>query len=62
MRSKGLIDDFCRENAIRPKNAYRIGVSLANQPASTKRVHTKYTPAKIAEFATNLQHINPADR
>lgn len=36
---------------IRPAIAHRDGVSLVHQPASIKRVHTKYSARQIGEFA-----------
>ena len=36
---------------IRPKLARREGVCLNHHPASTERVHTKYSREELAEFA-----------
>ncbi len=47
---------------IRPKTARRSGVSLQYQPASTKRVYTKYTRDQIGEFAAAAKDIFPGDR
>jgi hypothetical protein len=47
---------------IRPKIARREGVSLINQPASTARVHTKYSKQQITEFANAIRNIKPEDR
>lgn len=47
---------------IRPKVSRRTGVSLENQPSSTKRVHTKYTVDELREFSAKVKHINPVDR
>lgn len=47
---------------VRPKNEHRAGVSLANRPASTNRVHTKYSPAEIAEFVHRVKQISPENR
>ena len=47
---------------IRPKTERRPGVSLSHQPASTKRVHTKYSKQEITEFSNNAQEIKPECR
>jgi hypothetical protein len=47
---------------VRPATEWRPGVSLAKQPASTKRVHPDWQRAEFAEFAQRLRHIDPADR
>lgn len=52
---------FC-PRPIRPANDRRPGVSLNHQPASTKRVNTKYSEEEITEFAAAVKHVSPADR
>lgn len=47
---------------IRPREARRDGVSLTHQPASTKRVHTKYSKEEIAAFASGVADIPPNKR
>jgi hypothetical protein len=47
---------------IRPKEERRSGVSLANQPSSTKRVNTKYSREQITEFCDAAKDIAPEDR
>lgn len=47
---------------IRPKVERRSGVSLAKQPASTKRVHMKYRPEDVAEFSRAHKHVPPEAR
>lgn len=47
---------------IRPKVDRRTGVSLVNQPASTIRVHTKYSAQEIAEFSSTVKDIKPESR
>lgn len=47
---------------IRPRTARRPGVSLEHQPASTKRVHTKFTREEIAAFADGAKITSPQDR
>src|SRR5436190_7222888 len=44
---------------IRPKTEHRPGVSLAQQPASTKRMRLKYDRAEIAEFIARVRGIPP---
>ena len=47
---------------IRPATARRSGVGLANQPASTQRVHTRYSAREIRDFTESLKEIRPEDR
>ena len=47
---------------IRPKNAYRPGEGLANHPASSKRITTKYSHEDIEKFCNSIKDIAPADR
>ena len=47
---------------IRPKSAYRKGVSLGHHPASARRVHTPYSRADIEEFVAHLKEIRPDER
>ena len=47
---------------IRPVSERRPGVSLAKQPASTKRVHLKRSREEVAEFARRVRDIPPEDR
>jgi hypothetical protein len=47
---------------IRPQTARRAGVSLAHQPASTKRVHLKHERAESAAFSAGVRDIPPAER
>ena len=47
---------------IRPTTEWRPGVSLAKQPASTRRVHPAWRRDEIAEFVERLQQIEPAKR
>ena len=47
---------------IRPKTERRPGVSLLHQPASTKRVNTKYSAQEITEFSSNAKDIKPECR
>ncbi len=49
---------------IRPKGAHRAGLTLGlgYQPASTTRVHCRWTAEEVAEQAARLRDIPPADR
>ncbi len=47
---------------IRPRKARRPGVSLAHQPASSTRVHTKYSETEIREFSRLAEKALPRDR
>ena len=47
---------------IRPKVPHRAGVSLASQPASTRRVNTRYSRAEMTEFAESLCSTSPGSR
>lgn len=47
---------------VRPKVARRDGVSLAQRPASTFRVHTKYNDDELRDFAAGIKHIAPENR
>jgi uncharacterized protein len=47
---------------IRPRRELRPGVSLAQRPASTARVHLKWDRATLHEFIEKVRHIPPAER
>jgi len=47
---------------IRPKNEYRPGEGLSNNPASTKRKNTKYSYQEIEEFCNSIKDMAPEDR
>lgn len=47
---------------VRPSVARRPGVSLDNDPASTKRVHTKFSQQEIRSFTDSVKDIAPVDR
>jgi hypothetical protein len=47
---------------IRPAGEWRPGLSLAQRPASTTRVHLSYSPAEIAAFSDRLADIPPPGR
>ena len=47
---------------IRPVNEWRAGLSVANRPASTKRVSLSYSREAIAEFVHEVAAVPPARR
>lgn len=47
---------------VRPKNAYRPGVSLTQQPASTNAVHSRFSVEEMQTFSQKLASIPPAER
>jgi uncharacterized protein len=47
---------------IRPIVERRPGVGLAQQPASTRRVHLKWPRAEVAAFARAVRDIAPERR
>ena len=47
---------------IRPKTEWRPDLSLAQRPASTKRVHLSYDPEAIAAFSARISDIPPEHR
>ena len=47
---------------IRPAAEWRPGLSLAQRPASTRRVHLSYSREEVAELSERVRHIAPAER
>lgn len=47
---------------IRPAGEWRPGLSVAQRPASTARVHMSYTWAEAAAFADAIADIAPVRR
>ncbi len=47
---------------IRPRTDWHAGLSLAQRPASTRRVALSYAHAEIAAFTERLSSIPPAAR
>jgi uncharacterized protein len=47
---------------IRPATEWRAGVSLAHQPASTRRVALSHSPQEVAELSARLCEVPPAER
>jgi hypothetical protein len=64
-----LLDNVCpncgggfSKRPIRPRNAHRTGVGLAHQPASSERVHAKYSRDEIQAFSHKLASTPPEQR
>jgi len=47
---------------IRPATAWRPGLSLAERPASSERVHLSYSREDIAALSARLRDVPPAER
>ncbi len=47
---------------IRPVNAWRPGLSLAQRPASTRRVRLSYGDEEIDAFSRPIRDIPPEER
>lgn len=47
---------------VRPSSARRDNVSLSNQPASIKRVLTKFSRQEIEEFCNGVKDVAPESR
>jgi hypothetical protein len=48
--------------AIRPLTEWRPGVCLGKQPASTQRVHLKWSRREVADFVQRVRNIEPESR
>ena len=47
---------------IRPVREHRPGVSLAHQPAGTRRVHLKYDKSDLPDYIAAIEHLPPGER
>ncbi|MBT8144845.1 MAG: DUF1272 domain-containing protein [Gammaproteobacteria bacterium] len=47
---------------IRPRNAYRSGVSLQDQPASDRRVQLRHDKQRLAGFISDIAPTPPEKR
>lgn len=47
---------------IRPSTEHRDGVSLEHRPASSERVHLKWTKDEVAKFVNAVKDIDPHNR
>ena len=50
------------ERPIRPKQAWREGTGLVNDPPGTRRRHAAYTLDEIGAFAVSLRDVDPGAR
>ena len=50
------------QRPIRPSTQRRDGTSLAHQPASTERVHSRWSREEIIGFVEGVKHIPPQQR
>lgn len=50
------------QRPIRPETERRSGLSLKHQPASRKRVHTKYSIEELKAFSDEFKNIKPQER
>jgi len=66
---EGVLKNVCpncgggfESRPIRPKIEHRSGVSIANDPASTKRIITHYSREQLSEFCNSVKDISPENR
>ncbi len=66
---EGLLQNVCPNCGggfapmpIRPKTERRSGVCITHQPASTKRVNTKYSREELSAFCNAAKEISPERR
>ena len=66
---EGILQNVCPNcgggfvpRPIRPKTERRSGSSIEKDPASTKRINTKYTREELAEFCNSVKDIPPEKR
>ena len=66
---EGILQNVCPNcgggfvlRPIRPKTEHRLGVSIAKDPASTKRINTKYTQEELSLFCNAIKDIAPENR
>jgi uncharacterized protein len=65
----GVLDNVCPNcgggftpRPIRPARQWRSGLSVEQQPPSTKRRHLSYSREEIAAFSAKLRDVPPQDR
>lgn len=65
----GLLQNVCPNcggeftpRPVRPRTARREGVGLAHQPASTRRVLSRYSREEMAAFADAVKALAPGTR
>nr|WP_255599389.1 DUF1272 domain-containing protein [Hasllibacter sp. MH4015] len=68
---RNVLHDVCptcgggfQPRPIRPRHAHREGktLGLGHQPASTTRVHSKWTRAQVDEMVDKLKAVPPEER
>jgi len=66
---EGILQNVCPNcgggfvpRPIRPKTERRAGVSLANNPASNKRIVTTYSREELSAFCNSVKGIPPESR
>ena len=66
---EGVLHDVCPNcgggfspRPIRPAGAWRDGTGLVDDPAGTRRRHTRYSREEIASFSETLRDVPPAER
>ena len=47
---------------IRPAREWRLGISVAHQPPSEKRMHLEYSPDDVAAHSARIRGIAPEER
>ena len=47
---------------IRPRTAWRAGLSLADQPASDRRRHAGFDADEFADFRGRIEQLSPSER
>ena len=66
---ESVLHDVCphcgggfRPRPIRPASAWRAGTGLENDPAGTRRRHTRYSRDELEAFASTLRDVPPERR
>jgi len=67
--AEDVLDNVCpncgggfEARPVRPAIERRPRIGLSHQPASSKRVHLKYTSEDVAAFVAAVKHIPPERR
>ena len=47
---------------VRPKDAWREGTGLGNDPPGGQRRHTPYTREQVGAFVESLRYVPPGER
>ena len=66
---EGVLHDVCpncgggfQPRPIRPARAWRDGTGLVNDPAGTRRRHTRYSRDELEALASTLRDVPPEER